>query len=278
MEIYRKRVEEAVDFLRKRVTEVPEVVLILGTGLGGLAACIQDAKIFPYATIPHFPSSTVQSHAGNLLFGRLGNRKVAALQGRFHFYEGYSTRDLTLPLRVLSLLGSRCLVVSNASGGLNPDHAAGSIMVIRDHLNFIPDNPLRGINIDDWGLRFPDLSVPYDPVFIQKTCSCAERLGIRDVVTGVYAAIPGPSLETPAETRFLRRSGADAVGMSTVPEVIVARHAGMKVLGLALLANVNDPDDFRPILLADILAGVRERQDDFQKLVIAVLAEMEDIS
>lgn len=271
---YRQEAEEAAAFLRKRLDTLPEVALVLGTGLGDLAARIADSVVLPYEEIPHFPSSTVKSHAGNLVVGRLGRRRVAALQGRFHYYEGYSTRELTFPLRVLSLLGAGTLLLTNAAGGLNPDFAPGTLMIIRDHLNLIPDNPLRGPNIDEWGPRFPDMSEPYAPELIAIARKCAAEHKIPNVVDGVYVAIPGPSLETPAETRYLRGCGADAVGMSSVPEVIVARHAGMKVLGISVVSNVNDPENFIPILIDDIIAKAQETEPWFQKLVMEVLTEM----
>jgi purine-nucleoside phosphorylase len=271
---FKQKVEETVSFLRERCAEKPEIILVLGTGLGGVAEKIENALCLPYETIPHFPGSTVTSHAGNLIFGLLGNKRVAALQGRFHYYEGYSTRELTFPVRVLSLLGARLLLVSNASGGLNPAYAPGTLMIISDHLNFIPDNPLRGPNVDEWGPRFPDCSRIYDPDLIDLTIDCASRHNISNVVAGTYVAIPGPSLETPAETRFLRMCGADAVGMSTVPEVIVAAHAGLQVLGISLVANVNDPDNFQPIRLEEILAQAGRAEGNFVQLVMAVLRNL----
>lgn len=271
MERYKEKVEEAVVFLQKRIATPPELVIVLGTGLGGLATAIKQDGVIPYVDIPHFPRPTVTSHIGNLICGRLGGKNVAALQGRFHFYEGYSTRELTFPIRVLSLLGPEIFIVTNAAGGLNPSYTPGTIMVLRDHLNLLGENPLRGPNIDQWGPRFPDFSTPYDQELIATALSCAQRLKIPDVVAGVYAAIPGPSLETAAETRFLRNSGADGVGMSTVPEVIVARHAGLRVLGLSLIANVNDPDRFAPILIDDVINRVREAEPRLQQLILEVI-------
>jgi len=268
---FKDKVEETVAFLQDRCGEKPEIILVLGTGLGGIAEKIENALCLPYEMIPNFPRSTVTSHAGNLIFGILGNKRVAALQGRFHYYEGYSARELTFPVRVLSLLGARFLLVSNASGGLNPAYAPGTLMIISDHLNFIPDNPLRGSNVDDWGPRFPDCSQIYDPDLIDLTIECARKHNIANVVAGTYVAIPGPSLETPAETRFLRMCGADAVGMSTVPEVIVAVHAGLQVLGISMVSNVNDPDNFQPIRIEEILEQAAQAEGDFVQLVMAVL-------
>ncbi len=264
---YKAKVEDAVSFLKGRIKRPPAVVIILGTGLGSLIDSMEVDVQLPYQDIPHFPQSTVPGHHGNLVFGTLSGRDVAVLQGRFHYYEGYSTRELTLPLRVLSLLGADILVLTNAAGGLNPDYTPGTIMVIRDHLNFIGENPLRGANIEEWGPRFPDLSEPYDRALMGAAMGSAEKIHLTNVTSGVYVAIPGPSLETPAETRFLRSAGADAVGMSSVPEVIVAKHAGMRVLALSAIANVNDPDNFVPIMLDDIIRAAGEIEPLLQELV-----------
>ena len=272
IEDYKYKVDETVSFLKEKMKRAPSVVIILGTGLGGLIDSIEIDTLLPYEEIPYFPRSTVEGHQGNLIFGNLNGKSVAVLQGRFHYYEGYSTRELTFPLRTLSLLGAKTLVVTNAAGGLDTDLVPYTIMVIRDHLNFIGENPLRGENVDAWGGRFPDLSEPYDRKLIAVTLQCAEKLHMTNVTTGVYVAIPGPSLETPAETRFLRLAGADAVGMSSVPEVIVAKHAGMKVLGLSAVANINDPDNFIPIMLDDIIKAAQKIEPDMQELIKEVLS------
>ena len=272
IEDHKNKVDETVSFLKEKIKVAPSVAIILGTGLGGLVDSIEVDTLLPYEQIPHFPLSTVPGHQGNLIFGKLSGKYVAVLQGRFHYYEGYSTRELTFPLRTLSLLGAETLVVTNTAGGLDTGFIPGTIMVIRDHINFIGNNPLRGINVDAWGPRFPDLSEPYDRTLIETTMLCAEKLHLANVTTGIYVAIPGPSLETPAETRFLRLAGADAVGMSSAPEVIVAKHAGMKVLGLSAVANVNDPDNFAPILLDDIIRAAQEIEPDMQALIKKVLS------
>ena len=268
---YKDKVEETVRFLQARIKNRPEIVIILGTGLGGIIESLADETGFPYEEIPNFPRATVPGHRGNLIFGALSGKNVAVLQGRFHFYEGYSTRELTFPLRVLSLLGAKILIVTNAAGGLDTSLSPGTIMVIRDHLNFIGDNPLRGPNVEEWGPRFPDLSEPYDKNLIEKALQCAEKLHLDNITTGVYVAIPGPSLETPAETRFLRKAGADGVGMSSVPEVIVAKHAGMRVLGLSAIANINDADNFDPILLDDVIKAAEQIEPALHKLIREVL-------
>ena len=270
---YRQRVEEAVAFLRERIPEPPEVVVQLGTGLGGLAGAMQAATSFAYTEIPHFPKSTVQSHDGRLVFGTLAGRRTTILQGRFHWYEGYPAREVALPIRVLALLGARTAIITNASGGLNPAFQPGTIMVLADHINLLPDNPLRGPNVDAWGERFPDLSTPYDPELRALALDLAGRLGLAEVCSGTYVCVPGPSLETPAETRYLRLIGADAVGMSSVPEILVALHAGLRVLGLSVVANVNDPDNFQPIHLKEIIAAARRAEPRLQQLLINTLAE-----
>ena len=272
IEDYKKRVDDTVSFLKEKMKQAPSVVIILGTGLGGLVDSIEVDTLLPYEKVPNFPRSTVEGHRGNLILGNLNGKDVAVLQGRFHYYEGYSTRELTFPLRVLSLLGAETLIVTNAAGGLDTGFNPGTIMAIRDHLNFIGENPLRGENVDAWGPRFPDLSEPYDTELLDITMQCAEKLHMTNVTAGVYVAIPGPSLETPAETRFLRNAGADAVGMSSVPEVIVAKHAGMKVLGLSAVANVNDPDNFVPILLDDIIKAAQEIEPGLQELIKEILS------
>jgi purine-nucleoside phosphorylase len=273
-EQYRQQVEEAVAFVRERIVEPPEVLIQLGTGLGELVNAMQEATVFAYTDIPHFPHSTVTSHAGRLVFGTLAGRRTAILQGRFHCYEGYAAREVALPIRVLALLGVKTAIITNASGGLNPLFKPGTIMVLADHINLLPDNPLRGPNVDAWGERFPDLSTPYDPSLRQLALDLADRHGLSEVCSGTYVCVPGPSLETPAETRFLRMIGGDAVGMSSVPEILVALHAGLRVLGLSVVANVNIPDNFQPILLEDIIAAARRAAPRLQQLLINTLAEL----
>jgi purine-nucleoside phosphorylase len=270
-ERYRKNVEDCVAFLRDRFPFVPKTVLQLGTGLGSLAERVDPSLVIPFSEIPHFPQATVVSHQGNLILGHLNGHPVAVLQGRFHFYEGYSTKEVSFPIRVLSLLGSETLLLTNAAGGLNPLFTPGSIMIIRDHLNFLGENPLRGPNIDAWGPRFPDLSIPYDPALIKIALNSAHHCRLQNVITGVYVCIPGPSLETPAETRWLRDCGADAVGMSSIPEVLVALHAGLRVLGLSVVSNINDPDNFQPILLEDIIAIAEKVAPQLEQLIMEIL-------
>ncbi len=271
---HQQQVEAAVAFLRQHIVEPPQVLIQLGTGLGELAKAMQGAITLAYEEIPHFPRSTVSSHAGNLVIGRLAGKRTAILQGRFHSYEGYTAREVAFPIRALALLGVQTAIITNASGGLNPAFHPGTLMVFDDHINLLGDNPLRGPNIDAWGPRFPDLSTPYAPELRQLALSLAQRLGLAETTSGTYVCIPGPSLETPAETRYLRMIGADAVGMSSVPEILVALHGGLRVLGLSVVANVNDPDNFQPILLEDIIASARRAEPRLQQLILHILAEL----
>jgi purine-nucleoside phosphorylase len=268
---YVDRVNQAAAFLAKHFDARPQNVIQVGTGLGSILGKMEIEFAIPYEDIPFFPQVTVTSHSGTLIIGTIENQRVAILSGRLHYYEGYSTKEVTFPIRVMQVLGLRRLIITNAAGGLNPLFKPGTIMVIRDHLNFMPENPLRGANIEEWGPRFPDLSEPYHPGLIRTALDCASDCKLDNVVTGVYACIPGPSLETPAETRWLRNSGADGVGMSSVPEVVVARHGNMQVLGLSVIANVNDPDNFQPITLEDIILKATEVAPQLERLVVKIL-------
>jgi purine-nucleoside phosphorylase len=272
--LHQQQAEEAAAFLRAQLPVLPEILIQLGTGLGGIAKAMTDSITIPYETIPHFPRSTVTSHAGNLVCGILAGKAVAVLQGRFHYYEGYSAREVGFPVRVLALLGVKNAIITNASGGLNPAWQAGAIMIFRDHLNLLPDNPLRGPNVDAWGPRFPDCSQPYSLELRTLAEQCATKLGLDEVCSGVYACIPGPSLETPAETRMLRLLGADALGMSSVPEVLTALHGGLRVLGLSVVANVNNPDNLAPILIEEIVAAAQRAEPRLQQLVAEIVREL----
>ena len=231
-----ERIKETAAWLRERRPNAPETAIVLGTGLGQLAERIEKLVCIPYGEIPNFPVSTVEGHAGRLIFGRLGGKDVMAMEGRFHYYEGYTTQEVTFPVRVMKLLGIECLFVSNASGGVNQTFSAGDIMIIEDHINLIP-NPLIGRNMDEFGVRFPEMSEPYSKKLIALAEKCAAQLNI-EVKKGVYTALSGPSLETNAEYRFVRTIGGDAVGMSTVPEVIVARHMQLPVFGISVVTNI----------------------------------------
>ncbi|HCC52255.1 MAG TPA: purine-nucleoside phosphorylase [Porphyromonadaceae bacterium] len=242
--------QEAADYIAKRINGTADTAIILGSGLGALADKITDPTVIPYSEIPHFMHSTVAGHKGNLIFGSLGGKLVLAMQGRFHYYEGYTMQQVTFPIRVMKLLGIKNLFVSNAAGGINTTFKIGDLMIIRDHINMLP-NPLIGKNDDSFGLRFPDMTRAYDREFIKymEAIAASHDIPLRK---GVYVGLTGPSYETPAEYAFYGKAGGDAVGMSTVPEVIVARHAGLRVFGMSVITNegyhfaddfVNDGDD-----------------------------------
>jgi purine-nucleoside phosphorylase len=265
------QISEAVAAIRLQWDPTPRAGIILGTGLGGLAEEIEGVRI-PYEAIPHFPRSTAISHAGNLVCGRLQGTSVVAMEGRFHAYEGWSYQQITFPVRVMKALGAKLLIVSNACGGLNPNFACGDIMVIDDHINLMGGNPLIGVNNDSLGPRFPDMARPYDPALIDQALAIARR---EDFVAhkGVFVAVTGPNLETRAEYRMLRMLGADAVGMSTVPEVLVAVHSGLRVLGLSCVTDMGLPDNLHPVDIAVILANAAIAEPKLRKIVRGVLAE-----
>jgi purine-nucleoside phosphorylase len=270
----REVIERAVSAVRKESKLVPEVSLILGTGLGGLAKEIDCSAQISYSGIPGFPVSTVESHAGRLLLGTLGGKNVVAMQGRFHRYEGYSMQQITFPVRVMRALGADKLVVSNACGGMNPLWSAGDLMLIADHINLLGDNPLIGPNDESLGPRFPDMSAPFDPGLRELARSVArdQKVILRE---GVYVAVTGPNLETPAEYRFLRGIGADVVGMSTVPEVIVARHGNMKVLGISIITDECLPDALESADVEKIIATAERAEPNLTRLVAGVLERMD---
>ena len=244
-------IKKTADFINKKTNFKPEIGLILGTGLGGLVKEINISFSIAYDEIPNFPVPTVEGHSGKLIFGEIGNKKVVAMQGRFHFYEGYSMSEVVFPVRVMKLLGIKKLLVSNASGGVNPNFEIGDIMIISDHINLFPTNPLIGQNINELGPRFPDMSEAYDHNLIQKAESIANQVGI-NLVKGVYAGLTGPTLETPAEYLYIRNIGADAVGMSTVPEVIAARHMGIPCFGLSVITDLGVPGKIVKVTHADV--------------------------
>lgn len=231
-----QKIQETAEFLKGKMRTTPETAIILGTGLGSLVNEITDKYEIEYKEIPNFPISTVEGHSGKLIFGKLGNKDIMAMQGRFHFYEGYSMKEVTFPVRVMRELGIKTLFVSNAAGGMNPEFIIGDLMIINDHINLFPEHPLRGKNIP-YGDRFPDMSAAYDKGLIAKAKEIANEKGIR-VVEGVYLGTQGPTFETPAEYRMFHRMGGDAVGMSTVPEVIVARHCGIRVFGISVITDL----------------------------------------
>jgi purine-nucleoside phosphorylase len=269
----RARLREATAAVRARTAMEPEVGIVLGTGLGALADEIEVEASIPYAEIPHFPLATVETHAGLLLFGRLAGKRVVAMQGRFHRYEGYTLQEVTFPIRVLALLGARVLILSGACGGMNPLWQRGDLVVLDDHINLMGDNPLIGPNLDELGPRFPDMSEPYDRALQALAEEVARELKI-PLRRGVYVAVTGPNLETRAEYRMLRAIGADVVGMSTVPETIVARHMGMRVLGLSVITDECLPDALRPVALEEILRAASEAEPKLAALVKGVLERL----
>ncbi len=268
-----ERIRESTAAIRAKSDLAPRVGIVLGTGLGGLAEEIEIDEAVPYAEIPGFPEPTVETHSGRLVLGALGGTPVAAMQGRFHRYEGYSLQEITFPVRVLHALGADTLVVSNVSGGMNPLWRAGELVLIDDHINLLGDSPLVGPNLDELGPRFPDMSEPYDRELQRMTLEAALELGIR-LNRGVYVAVTGPQLETRAEYRMLRAVGADVVGMSTVPEVIVARHAGMRVLGLSIITDECFPDALEVADIEKIIATARDAEPHLTRLATLVIGRL----
>ena len=269
----REQLVEAIGAIRERTAFEPEVAVILGTGLGGLAGEITLEAEIAYHEIPGFPLSTVESHEGRLLFGSLGGRLVVAMQGRFHRYEGYTMQQITFPVRVMRALGTDSLIVSNACGGMHPLWAPGELVLLVDHINLLGDNPLVGPNDDELGPRFPDMSAPYDPELRRLALEVARDLKVT-LREGVYVAVAGPNLETPAEYRFLRGIGADVVGMSTVPEVIVAVHGGMRVLGVSIITDQCLPDALEPADIPTIIATASAAEPSLTRLITTVLERM----
>ena len=249
---FKIKVKEAADSIKQFLGGEPEAGLILGTGLGRIVDEIDKAVLIPYRDIPHHPICTAPGHQGQMVCGNWAGKSVIAMDGRFHLYEGHSPLTISFPVRVLRALGTKMLLVSNAAGGLNPNFQAGDLMVITDHLNFTGQNPLIGPNVDEWGLRFPDMVEPYSRRLIELAEKTALKEGIH-LRRGVYAGVVGPCLETAAETRFLRMSGADAAGMSTIMEIITAVHAGMEVMAISVITNVNLPDCYKPGILEEII-------------------------
>jgi purine-nucleoside phosphorylase len=271
----RKHIDEAVSFIRSKTKSEPPIGIILGTGLGGLVKEIRIETSIDYGSIPHFAESTVESHHGRLLFGVLAGKHVVAMQGRFHYYEGYSMPQITFPVRVMKFLGVQSLLISNAAGALNPLFQKGDVMMISDHINLLGDNPLIGPNDDSLGPRFPDMSEPYSKELIRLAEECALDLKIR-LQKGVYVALTGPNLETRAEYRFLRTIGADAVGMSTVPEVIVAVHMGLKVLGFSIVTDECFPDALKPVTLEEVIAVANQAEPKMTAVMKEIVKRMKE--
>lgn len=262
---------KATDYIKNLIDYDPQIAIILGTGLGELAEKIEKVKVIPYEEIPHFPLSTVESHKGKLILGLLSGKRVVAMQGRFHYYEGYSMKEITFPVRVMKFLGANTLIVSNACGSVNPQYHPGEIMAMTDHINLLGDNPLRGENDERLGPRFPDMFEVYDPKMIELAEGIALEEGIR-FRKGVYVALAGPNLETGAEYRMLRTIGADVVGMSTVPEVVVAKQMGMKTLGLSVITDMGLPDAMKTVSLEDVIS-VASRTEPLLTILITRIVE-----
>lgn len=270
-----KNLQSTGDYIKRKIDGfVPEIGIILGTGLGGLVDDIEIHHQLMYSNIPDFPISTLEFHSGKLIFGILSGKKVVAMQGRLHYYEGYDMKQITFPVRVMKLLGIKKLFVSNASGALNPTYKKGDLMVIEDHINMQTDNPLRGRNDDDLGPRFPDMSEPYNKDLISRALAIAKKNSIT-CHSGVYVSVNGPNLETRAEYRFLRNIGADAVGMSTVPEVIVANHMSLPVFAISVLTDEGFPETLKAVSLEEIIKTAQEAEPKMTKVLKDLILEME---
>ena len=270
---YLNQINEALQYIQSETDVKPEIGIILGTGLGGLATEIEVEHFIPYGEIPNFPLSTVETHEGKLILGQLGGKKVVAMQGRFHFYEGYSMKQITFPVRVMKKLGIRTLLISNAAGGMNPDFRRGDLMIIIDHINLLGDNPLIGANLDEFGPRFPDMSEPYSKELITLAEKVASDNNI-PVQKGVFVAVSGPNLETRAEYRFLKNIGADIVGMSTVPENIVAVHSGIKVLGISVITDECFPDTLQPVNVQEIIETAQKTEPKLTLIMKNVIEQL----
>ncbi|MEL7532401.1 MAG: purine-nucleoside phosphorylase [Bacteroidota bacterium] len=268
-----KLLQEACEYIRRMYAGEPEIGIILGTGLGGLVDEITIEKAIPYNFIPNFPISTVQSHFGRLIFGEIHGKKVVAMQGRFHYYEGYSMQQITFPVRVLKMLGIHTLFVSNASGALNLDYQNGDLVILDDHINLQPENPLVGPNLDEFGPRFPSMARPYDPEMIERALAIAEEKDIR-IHKGIYVSVSGPNLETRAEYRYMRIIGGDVVGMSTVPEVLVARHMNLRVCAISVVTDIGDPEDLEVVTLADMIDIANEAEPRMTAIFTQLIKEL----
>ena len=268
-----EKLQEAFDYVSKQISSSPKIGIVLGTGLGRLVEEIDQEKALPYNFIPHFPISTVESHFGKLIFGKIGDKEVVAMQGRFHYYEGYNMQEITFPIRMMKMLGVETLFISNASGAVNLSFQNGDLMVIDDHINLQPANPLTGPNISEFGPRFPDMSAPYDKDLSARAMEIAKENDIRAHI-GVYVGVPGPNLETRAEYRYMRIIGGDVVGMSTVPEVIVARHMDMRVCAISVITDIGDPDNLHPISLEDVIAVANEAEPKLTHLLSTLIKEL----
>jgi len=265
--------KEVVSYIKEKVDFEPEIGIILGTGLGGLVNVIDEVAVVKYSDIPHFPVSTVKGHKGQLMFGYIAGKKVVVMQGRFHYYEGYDIKDIAIPIRTMHLLGVKTLLLSNAAGGMNPAFSVGDVMLITDHINLMGTNPLIGKNDDELGPRFPDMSTVYDKELIDKAEKIANKQGLK-VQKGVYIAVTGPTFETPAEYKYMRIIGGDAVGMSTVPEAIVARHAGMKCFAISIITDLGVEGIVEEVSHEEVLKVAAEAESKMTNIIKDLLAEM----
>lgn len=267
------QIKETADFLSSKGISSPEIGVVLGTGLGQFMNHIEIEKEIDYSDIPHFPLATVEFHKGKLIYGKLGNKKALAMQGRFHFYEGYTMQQITFPIRVMKLLGIKYLLLSNAAGGINPDFKKGDLVLIDDHINLQPANPLTGKNIDELGPRFPDMSAPYSKKLNETMVNAANKIKI-NLKKGVYASVTGPNLETRAEYRFLKTIGADMVGMSTVPEVIVANHTNLPCCAVSVITDECDPDNLKPVDIEEIIAVAGKADKKLSELFVNAIKSL----
>lgn len=270
---YTDQINHAANHIQGIHPDSIEIGIILGTGLGQLIQNITIEHEIPYEEIPFFPVSTVESHKGRLVIGRLSGKKVLAMQGRFHYYEGYSMKEVTFPVRVMKMLGVKTLIVSNAAGGLHPDYTIGDLMILNDHIDLFPENPLRGKNLDAFGVRFPDMSEPYSHRLIELAKGIAQKQGIH-INEGVYAAVQGPNLETRAEYRYLRTIGADAVGMSTVPEVIVGRHMDLEIFAVSAITDLCSPGNIKKVSIAEVLAAAAIAEPKMSTVIRELVGEL----
>lgn len=268
-----EELEESVEWLQSKGINAPEIGIVLGTGLDGLAKQIKIEKEFNYSVIPHFPISTVEFHFGKLIYGELGGKKVLACQGRFHYYEGYTMQQVVVPVRVFKMLGAKYALLSNAAGAVNLDFKKGDLMLLDDHINLQPDNPLIGQNLDDLGPRFPDMSQPYSKLLNDKLTTIAESKGVK-LKKGVYASVPGPNLETRAEYRMLKMMGADAVGMSTVPEVIACNHMQLPCCCISVLTDECDPDNLAPADINEIIATAKKSESVLTEIYVDLITSL----
>ncbi|MEO6220209.1 MAG: purine-nucleoside phosphorylase [Ginsengibacter sp.] len=265
-----EKIKETADYLNQKKIKQSTIGIVLGTGLGSFVDGISVEKSIPYNKIPHFPAATVEFHKGQLIYGTLGNKKILVMQGRYHYYEGYSMAQITFPLRVMKKLGIENLLLTNAAGGINSNFRKGDLVLIDDHINLLPENPLRGLNDASFGNRFVDMCCPYDKVLNQKINDAANGLSI-SLKKGVYAAVPGPNLETRAEYRYLKSIGADMVGMSTVPEIIVANHIGLNCSAISVITDECDPDNLQPVDINEIIKVAGEADKVLSKLLLKTI-------